>query len=292
MRERTPFPRELISRLPNLKLLLTTGNRNLALDLDALRERSIPVAGAIDRAQAGVGSVSTTEHCVALILGAARNIAQDDLSVKTGGWQTVPAVCLKGKVFGTVGLGRLGMAVARIMSVAFGMRVVAWSENLTQERADEKAREAGLAVESDGEKTFRAVSKEELFRTSDVVSVHLVLSERSRGAIAREDLEMMKPTAIFVNTSRGPLVVEKDLLDVLDQGKIRAAALDVFELEPLPLDSRWRATKWGQDGRSGVLLTPHMGYVEESTLNAWYDQQVENLQRWENGEELALKLYE
>jgi lactate dehydrogenase-like 2-hydroxyacid dehydrogenase len=291
MRERTPFPRELISRLPNLKLLLTTGNRNLALDLDACRERSIPVAGAIDRAQAGVGSVSTTEHCVALILGAARNTAQDDRSVKTGGWQTVPAVCLKGKVFGTVGLGRLGMAVARIMSVAFGMRVVAWSENLTQERADEKAREAGLAVETGGEKTFRAVGKEELFRTADVVSVHLVLSERSRGAVARGDLEMMKPTAIFVNTSRGPLVVEKDLLDVLEQGRIRAAALDVFELEPLPLDSRWRTTKWGQDGRSGVLLTPHMGYVEESTLDAWYDQQVENLQRWKNGEELALRLY-
>jgi lactate dehydrogenase-like 2-hydroxyacid dehydrogenase len=166
---------------------------------------------------------------------------------------------LKGKVFGTVGLGRLGMAVARIMVVAFGMRVVAWSENLTQERADEKAREAGLAVEGpDGEKTFRVVSKEELFRTADVVSVHLVLSDRSRGGIAARDLEMMKPTAIFVNTSRGPLVVEKDLLDVLEKGKIRAAALDVFELEPLPLDSRWRTTKWGQDGRSRVLLTPHM----------------------------------
>jgi phosphoglycerate dehydrogenase-like enzyme len=260
MRERTPFPRELIARLPNLKLLLTTGNRNLSLDLPAFAERAIPVAGAVDRAHAGsVGSVSTTEHCVAMILAAARNIAQDDLSVKSGGWQTAPAVSLKGKVFGTVGLGRLGMAVARIMVVAFGMRVVAWSENLTQERADEKAREAGLAVEGpDGEKTFRVVSKEELFRTADVVSVHLVLSDRSRGGIAARDLEMMKPTAIFVNTSRGPLVVEKDLLDVLEKGKIRAAALDVFELEPLPLDSRWRTTKWGQDGRSRVLLTPHM----------------------------------
>jgi phosphoglycerate dehydrogenase-like enzyme len=260
MRERTPFPRELISRLPNLKLLLTTGNRNLALDLPAFAERGIPVAGAVDRANAkSVGSDSTTEHCVALILSAARNIAQDDLSVKSGGWQTVPTMGLKGKVFGTVGLGRLGMAVARIMVVAFGMRVVAWSENLTQERADEKAREAGLVVEgSDGEKTFKVVSKEELFRTADVVSVHLVLSDRSRGGIKARDLEMMKPTAIFVNTSRGPLVVEKDLLDVLEKGKIRAAALDVFELEPLPLDSRWRTTKWGQDGRSRVLLTPHM----------------------------------
>jgi phosphoglycerate dehydrogenase-like enzyme len=295
MRERTPFPRELVARLPNLKLLLTTGNRNLALDLDAFRARAIPVAGA---AHAGpvVGSDSTTEHCVALILGAARNLAQDDYSIKTaGGWQTVPAVGLQGKVFGTVGLGRLGMAVARIMHLAFGMRVVAWSENLTQERADEKAREAGLAVEAPGsgggEKTFRVVSKEELFRTADVVSVHLVLSDRSRGGISRKDLELMKPSSIFVNTSRGPLVVEKDLLDVLEEGRIRAAALDVFDLEPLPLDSRWRTTKWGQGGRSQVLLTPHMGYVEGATLDAWYDMQIKNLLRWEKGEDLAEKLY-
>ncbi|KAK3309482.1 D-isomer specific 2-hydroxyacid dehydrogenase [Chaetomium strumarium] len=294
MRERTPFPRELVARLPNLKLLLTTGNRNLALDLAAFRERSIPVAGAVDRAHAGsVGSVSTTEHCVAMILGAARNLAQDDLSIKTGGWQTVPAVGLAGKVFGTVGLGRLGMAVAKIMHVAFGMRVVAWSENLTQEKADEKAREAGLGVDAGpgGDKTFKVVSKEELFRTADVVSVHLVLSDRSRGGISRKDLELMKPTSIFVNTSRGPLVVEKDLLDVLEEGRIRIAALDVFDLEPLPLDSRWRTTKWGRDGRSQVLLTPHMGYVEGATLDAWYDMQIENLLRWENGEDLVESLY-
>ncbi|AEO53078.1 D-isomer-specific 2-hydroxyacid dehydrogenase-like protein [Thermothelomyces thermophilus ATCC 42464] len=290
MRERTPFTAELIARLPNLKLLLTTGNRNRGLDLDAFQARGIPVAGAVDR-NSSVGSESTTEHCVAMILAAARNIAQDDLSVKTGGWQTVPAVALGGKVFGTVGLGRLGTAVGRIMHLAFGMRVVAWSENLTQERADEKAREAGLPVEdARGEKTFKVVSKEELFRTADVVSLQLVLSDRSRGCITAKDLELMKPTAIFVNTSRGPLVVEKDLLEVLEQGKIRAAALDVFDLEPLPLDSRWRTTKWGEDGRSRVLLTPHMGYVEEATLNGWYDMQVENLLRWEKGEELLLRL--
>ncbi|GAB1309974.1 D-isomer specific 2-hydroxyacid dehydrogenase [Madurella fahalii] len=293
MRERTPFPRELIARLPNLKLLLTTGLRNLSLDLAALQERGIPVGGAVDRAHAGsVGSISTTEHCVAMILAAARNIAQDDHSVKTGGWQTVPAVSLHGRVLGTVGLGRLGAAVARIMHVAFGMRVVAWSENLTQAKADDSARDAGLPAETAaGEKTFRVVSKEELFRSADVVSVHLVLSDRSRGGIAKRDLERMKPDAIFVNTSRGPLVVEEDLLDVLEKGRIRAAALDVFNLEPLPLDSRWRTTKWGQDGRSRVLLTPHMGYVEEATLDAWYDQQVENLLRWERGEALALSLY-
>lgn len=293
MRERTPFPAALVARLPNLRLLLTTGNRNLALDLPALQSRGIPVAGAVDRAHAGsVGSVSTTEHCVALILAAARNIAQDDLSVKTGGWQTVPAVSLRGKVFGTVGLGRLGVAVARVMVLAFGMRVVAWSENLTQDKADEKAREAGLAVEDEaGDKVFRVVGKEELFREADVVSLHIVLSDRSRGGVGKRELELMKPGAVFVNTSRGPLVVEEDLLDVLERGRIRAAALDVFELEPLPLESRWRTTKWGQDGRSRVLLTPHMGYVEEATLDAWYDQQVENLQRWERGEALTQNLY-
>ncbi|KAK0735076.1 hypothetical protein B0T26DRAFT_634954 [Lasiosphaeria miniovina] len=292
MRERTPFPRDLIARLPNLKLLLTTGNRNLALDLDAFKERQIPVAGAVDKAHAGsVGSVSTTEHCVAMILAAARNIARDDHAVKSGGWQTAAAVSLRGKTFGTVGLGRLGVAVAKIMHLAFGMRVVAWSPNLTQEAADERARAAGFAADGEGGKTFRAVGKEELFRTADILSVHVVLSERSRGGISAADLSLMKPTSIFVNTSRGPLVVEEDLLGVLERGQIRAAALDVFELEPLPLESKWRTTKWGEDGRSSVLLTPHMGYVEESTLEGWYEQQVENIQRWERGEPLVQSLY-
>lgn len=293
MRERTPFPKELIARLPNLKLLLTTGNRNLALDLPAFKERGIPVAGAVDRAHAGsVGSISTTEHTVAILLAAARNIAQGDHSVKSGGWQTSSAISLHGKTLGTVGLGRLGLAVAKIMRGAFGMRVVAWSPNLTQEAADEKATAAGFPVEDgQGEKTFKVVSKEVLFKTADVVSLHLVLSDRSRGSISAADLSLMKPSAIFVNTSRGPLVVERDLLDTLEKGKIRAAALDVFELEPLPLDSRWRTTKWGQDGRSQVLLTPHTGYVEESTLEAWYDQQVENVERWEKGEALVQGLY-
>ncbi|KAK3335291.1 D-isomer specific 2-hydroxyacid dehydrogenase [Cercophora scortea] len=293
MRERTPFPRELIARLPNLKLLLSTGARNLSLDLDAFKERGIPVAGAIDKAHANsVGSVSTTEHCVAMVLAAARNIAQDDAEVKSGGWQTAAAVGLKGKIFGTVGLGRLGVAVARIMHLAFGMRVVAWSPNLTQEAADEKARAAGFAVvDEKGERTFKAVSKEELFRTADFVSVHLVLSERSRGGIAAADLELMKSSAILINTSRGPLIVEEDLLEVLEKGKIRAAALDVFEIEPLPLDSKWRTRKWGQEGRSSVLLTPHMGYVEQGTLEGWYEHQVENIERWVKGEPLLQSLY-
>ncbi|KAK1752587.1 hypothetical protein QBC47DRAFT_416235 [Echria macrotheca] len=288
MRERTPFPASLISRLPNLKLLLTTSTRNLSLDLAALAERNIPVAGAVDKAHpaSGAGSVSTTEHCVALILGAARNLAGDDLSVKTGGWQTVPAVSLRGKVLGIVGLGRLGVAVAKIMVVAFGMKVIAWSENLTQSKADEKARAEGL-----GEGVFRVVSKEVLFREADVVSVHLVLSERSRGVIGETELGWMKRDAILVNTSRGPLVVEEALLDVLERGGIRAAALDVFEIEPLPRESKWRTTRWGEEGRSRVLLTPHMGYVEEATLEGWYEQQVENVERWARGEALVQSLY-
>lgn len=256
-------------------------------------ERHIPVVGAVDKAHPGsVGSVSTTEHCIAMILAATRNIAQDDHSVKSGGWQRVPAVSITGKTFGAVGLGRLGIAVAKILRLAFGMRIIAWSPNLTQEAADEKAKAAGFPVEdSQGEKTFKVVSEEELYRTADVVSLHTVLSDRSRGSVTSKQLSWMKPSAIFVNTSRGPLVVEKDLIEILEQGKIRAAAIDVFDLEPLPLDSRWRTTKWGEDGRSRVLLTPHMGYVEQDTLEGWYEQQVENIQRWEKGEPLMLSLY-
>ena len=282
MRERTPFPRDLIARLPSLKLLLTTGTRNRSLDLPAFSDHGVPVAGAKSSGD------STVQHCVAMILTMARNIVADDHSIKTGGWQTGVAVKLPGATLGVVGLGRLGLAVAKIMHTAFGMRVIAWSPNLTQEKADEQAREAGLAVETaEGGKTFRAVSKEELFRQSDVLSVHVVLSDRSRGLIAKKDLELLKPEALFVNTSRGPIVVDEDLQDVLKRGKIRAAAMDVFELEPLPLDSPWRTTKWGEDGRSQVLLTPHTGYAEKETLTKWYEEQVANIIRWEKGEVLV-----
>src|SRR5262249_51187686 len=153
-----------------------TGVRNASLDLEALKERGIPVAGAAntEAKRGGTKNDSTTEHCVAMILGAARNLAADDLSVKSGGWQTSFATSLSGKVFGTVGLGRLGGRVARIMHLAFGMRVVAWSSNLTQEAADQQALALGLAVQdADGEKTFKAVSREELFKTADVASIHL-----------------------------------------------------------------------------------------------------------------------
>lgn len=300
MRERTPFPADLIARLPNLKLLLTTGLRNASIDLAACRERGIPVAGAKDKARGGpaaaggsvaaaVATDSTTQHCVAMILALARGLAADNAAVRAGAWQTGWALGLSDRTLGVLGLGRLGVWVARIMRTAFGMRVVAWSSNLTQDAADARAAEAGLPVEDEeGQKTFRVVSREELFATADVLSVHLVLSDRTRGLVGAEDLARMKQTALLVNTARGPIVQERALLDVLEKGAIRGAALDVFDLEPLPLDSPWRTTEWGKDGRSQVLLTPHMGYVEKQTLGDWYAVQVENVQRWQKGQELLL----
>lgn len=302
MRERTPFPKDLITQLPNLKLLLTTGVRNKGLDLPAFAERKIPVAGTVDKHRAHTGTTNgpttvgtdcTTQHTVALILSLVRNIPQDsaNLGSNSGLWQTGLATGLGGKTLGVVGLGRLGATTARIMSLAFGMKVVAWSTNLTQEAADEKAREMGLPLETpdrDGtlDKTFKVVSRDELFRTADVVSLHIVLSDRSRGLVTVADLSKMKPTAFFVNTSRGPLVVEEDLLATLREGKIQGAAMDVFNIEPLPADSEWRSSEWGKGGRSRVVLSPHMGYVEEEVLSSWYLQQVENLERWVRGEEL------
>lgn len=295
IRERTPFPAALLEQLPNLKLLQSTAGRNKGIDLDACTRLGIRVAGTTGlgrsdepRSQgAPAGPDSTTQHCVALILGLARNLAGDDATVKAGGWQTAFATGLAGKTLGVVGLGRLGANVAKIMSTAFGMRVVAWSENLTQAAADGKAAEAGLpSVAADGSKTFEAVGKEELFRRADVVSLHYVLSERSRGIVGRAELALMKPSALLVNTARAALVVEEELLAVLEAGGIRGAALDVFELEPLPLDSAWRSAEWGRGGRSRVLLTPHMGYVEEEVMRNWSAEVVENIERFVAGEEL------
>lgn len=298
MRERTPFPAALLERLPNLKLLLTTGKRNAFLDLTYLTAHGIPVAGTVDTrgAPGAVGTDSTTQHCVALILALARNLAFDDAVVKglapsphglegRDAWQSGVAVGLgSGKTLGLVGLGRLGAAVGRAMHLAFGTRIIAWSSNLTQEKADEAASRVGLPVEDQwGRKAFTAVSKEELFKTADVISMHLVLSDRTRGIVGKTELALMKPSAMFVNTSRGPLVVERDLLDCLKAGKIRGAALDVFDLEPLPPDSEWRTTHWGRDGRSNVLLTPHMGYVEEDTMDDWYAQLAANVKAWGEG---------
>jgi phosphoglycerate dehydrogenase-like enzyme len=287
MRERTPFPAALLKQLPNLKLLLTTGVRNASIDLQAAKSLGIHVTGAPAASSVKKrGPDSTTQHAVALILGIARGLASDDAEVKSGGWQTDLATGLSGKTFSSLGLGRLGGNVAKIMYESFGMRILAWSSSLTQETANEKARSLGLPVEVDGESVFKVVGKEELFREADVLSVHYVLSDRSRGIVGVEDLALLKSSALFINTSRGPLVDEDALLDVLEKGRIRGAAIDVFGIEPLPEKSRWRSTGWGKEGRAKVLLSPHMGYVEEEVMGNWYEEQVEIVERWHKGEEL------
>ena len=283
MRERTPFSADIISSLPNLKLLLTSGMRNLALDLDAFAKRGITVAGTVGRPP---GVNSTVQHTWALILALARNVARDDAAVKRGEWQGSLAINLSGKTLALLGLGKLGSEVGKIAVLAFGMKVIAWSSNLTQEKADAQARDHGLPAGS-----FAVIpSKAEFFQRADVLSIHNVLSERSRGIVGVADLSVMKPSALVVNTSRGPLIDEGALLEALNTGLIRGAALDVFDTEPLPTDSAWRTTAWGKDGRSEVLLTPHMGYGEEELLHGWYKEMATNLGKWLNGQELETKM--
>ncbi|KAF2664511.1 hypothetical protein BT63DRAFT_91014 [Microthyrium microscopicum] len=305
IRERTPFQAPLLRKLPNLKLLLATGTQFEMFDLKAAQEFGITVVAApgLGRTDAGPaqkrgtnikkgGSHPTTQHTWALILSLARNIAADDAALKsTSGWQTGPAIGLTGKTLGVVGLGRLGAAVAKIGYLAFGMRIVCWSANLTQDKADQMARNIGLPVEEDGQRVFQAVSKEELLKSSDVISMHYVLSERSRGIIAAPELALMKKSALLVNTSRGPLIDQMSLVEALENGRIRGAAIDVFETEPLPLESPWRrAGYWGADGRSRLVTTPHMGYVDEGLMNAWYGETAENVERYLDGREVLHRL--
>jgi phosphoglycerate dehydrogenase-like enzyme len=171
------------------------------------------------------------------------------------------------------------------------MKVVCWSQNLTQERADQRARDVGLpVVDEDGVKTFQVVSKGEMFKLADAVSVHYVLGPRSVGVIGEKELGLMKPEAMIVNTSRGPLIDDDALFGALEEGRIRGAALDVFDIEPLPTKSRWRTTPWGRNGSSRVLLTPHMGYVEEEIMHIWYDETAENIEKWMRGDEVLNRL--
>lgn len=308
MRERTPFPGELLRQLPNLKTVFATGGKFESWDLDTMKELGITVCTAPGKGRTdGKGSGQsprslpvtkggghpTTQHVWALILALARNVAADDAVVKgkggPAGWQSELAIGLQGKTLGLVGLGRIGAHVARVGVLAFGMKIMCWSANLTQEKADQLAEETGLPVKGAGmaeeeERTFKVVSKEELFRRSDVVSVHYVLSERSVGIVGAQELEWM--SGLLINTSRGPLVDEAALLETLRKGGIRGAALDVYDIEPLPADSPWRREDWGAPGKSRVLLTPHMGYVEEGTLTLWYEETAENVERLAEGREL------
>jgi phosphoglycerate dehydrogenase-like enzyme len=307
VRERTAFPGSLLRQLPNLKLLLTTGTQFETFDLATAKELGIPVVtapglGRTDQLASAPprtnikkgGAHPTTQHTWALILALARNVAVDDAALKTKStWQSGLAMGLTGLTLGVVGLGRLGAAVTRIGHLAWGMRVVCWSENLTQEKADRMAAEVGLGPNEglQGDKTFRVVSKEELFRSADVVSLHYVLSDRSRGIVGAKELQLMKSSSLLVNASRGPLIDQASLVDALEHGRIRGAALDVFDVEPLPLSSPWRQDKyWGQDGRSYLLTTPHMGYVDEGLMNAWYAETAENVERWLDGNEVLHRI--
>lgn len=252
MRERTPFPSALISRLPNLKLLVTAGMRNLSIDLEAASKNGVVVSGTEN-----VG-VTTAELAWGLILGLARKIPEEDRATRAGHWQTSLGVSVADKTLGILGLGKVGGHVAKI-GLAFGMDVIAWSQNLTVERCVE------LGV--------RLVNKEALFTESDFISIHLVLSDRTRGLVGRDELELMKPSAYLVNTSRGPIVQQDALIDVLEAGAIGGAGIDVYDSEPLALDDPMRSLP-----RS--IITPHLGFVTDTNYKLWYGQIAEDIEAW------------
>jgi phosphoglycerate dehydrogenase-like enzyme len=249
MRERTPFRRSLLARLPRLRLLVTTGMRNAAIDLTAAAELGITVCGT-----AGSGS-STVELTWALILSLVRHVPAEDGSIRGGGWQRTVGTDLAGATLGVLGLGNLGGRVAAI-GLAFGMEVIAWSQNLNAEAA------AGLGA--------RRVEREELFRRSDVLTIHLVLSDRTRGLVGAPELALMKPTAYLVNTSRGPIVDEAALAEHLRAGRIAGAALDVYSVEPLPAGDPLRTLP-------DTVLTPHLGYVSERAYRTMYGDAAEDV---------------
>lgn len=256
MRERTPFGRELLSVLPNLKLLVTTGMRNASIDLTAATERGILVCGTRG------GGPSTAEIAWGLILSLLRHIPQEFASVRRGGWQTTIGTDLKGKTLGLLGLGNLGSHMATIGN-AFGMSVIAWSQNLTAERATQ----FGTTL----------VTKDELFSRSDILSIHLQLSDRTRGLVGKRELSLMKPTAYLINTSRGPIVDEAALIEALQSHSIAGAGLDVYDIEPLPPRHPLRRL-------DNAVLTPHLGYVTAETYAIFYADSVEDIIAYLKGE--------
>jgi phosphoglycerate dehydrogenase-like enzyme len=256
MRERTPFRRETVEALPKLKLLLTSGARNASFDMEALKQRRVVVCGT-----GGFGN-STAGIAIGLLLELTRKIGLENARMKAGApWQVTMGEDVEGRTMGIVGLGKLGQRVATIAK-ALGMKVNAWSQNLTKEKCDE----AGVGY----------LPKDELMATSDVISIHLILSQRSRGLIGREDLARMKPTSYLINTARGPIVDEDALLDMLKQKKIAGAGLDTFSVEPLPVDHPFRKL-------DNVVLTPHLGYVTEQAYRVYYSHMVEDILGWLDG---------
>jgi phosphoglycerate dehydrogenase-like enzyme len=261
MRERTRFDRELFARLPGLKLLITTGMQNASIDLQAAAAQGVVVSGT-----SGPRTTNTAELTWALILALVRHLPEEAASVRDGGWQHTVGTDLLGTTLGLAGLGRIGHQMARI-GQAFGMDVIAWSQNL----------DPAVAAEAD----VRAVSKSDLFGAADVVSVHLMLSDRTRGLITERELRAMKPTAYLVNTSRGPIIDAAALLRALNEGWIAGAGLDVYDTEPLPVDDPLRHAP-------RTVLTPHLGYVTERTMSHWYEDAVEDIAAWQQGKAVRL----
>jgi phosphoglycerate dehydrogenase-like enzyme len=257
MRERTRFDRSLLERLGDLRLLCTTGPANAAIDLHAAADTGVTVCATEGRA-----SGNTAELTWALILAVLRHLPTEAANVTAGRWQSTIGTDLAGATLGLLGLGRIGQRVAGV-GAAFGMEVVAWSQNLTAEAATA----AGA----------RLVSRDELLATADVLSVHLVLSGRTRGLLGHADLRAMKPGAVLINTSRGPIVDEAALVAALREGRLAGAGLDVFDEEPLPADHPFRSLPT-------VVATPHVGYVTRATLAAWYEDVVEDIAAWRRGQ--------
>lgn len=256
MRERTPFPRAMFEKLPNLKLIVTTGMRNAAIDMQAARERNVTVCGTDSAGH------PTAELTIGLLIDLARKISVENARMKSGEpWQVTVGRDLHGATLGIIGLGRLGQRVARV-GLAFGMKVIAWSQNLTPE----KCSEAGVVY----------ATKEELLRQSDFITIHMVLSARSRGLIGSHELSQMKPSAYLINTSRGPLVDEGALVDALRQNRIAGAGLDTYDVEPLPRDHPFRKLP-------NVLLTPHLGYVTADNYRLFYGQTADAVRAFLDG---------
>ncbi|SCV68857.1 BQ2448_978 [Microbotryum intermedium] len=255
MRERTKFPRSLLEQLTNLKFISTTGMRNRGIDLHACKDLDIIVSGTIANGNTASGTV---EQTWALILALSRRIVVEHVNLQAQGpnWQTGVATTLSGKTLGLIGVGRIGNAVANVAK-AFGMSVLGWSPNLNEERA----KEAGVEL---------AKSLEDLLSRSDVVSIHIISSESTRDLITTKQLGVMKKTAFLVNTSRGPIVNEQDLLRSLQEGRIAGAGLDVFNDEPLPRSHAFRRL-------GNVVLSPHRGYVDDSTMDVFWEQTPENI---------------
>jgi phosphoglycerate dehydrogenase-like enzyme len=263
MRERTAFPRSLFDALPKLKLLITSGMRNASIDSEAAKDRKVVYCGTQYTRD------PTAPLTMGLILELTRGIGRENARMHAGEpWQIFAGTEIEGKTLGVVGLGKLGSKVAGLAK-AFGMNVIAWSPNLTPE----KCREAGVAY----------ASKEELFSNADIVTIHVVLSQRSRGLVGRDDLARMKPTAYLVNSARGPIVDEAALLDVLRQKKIAGAGIDVFSVEPLPVDHPFRKL-------DNLVLTPHLGYATRESLGIHYSQMVECIDAFTKGAEPPRRL--